>query len=80
MAQFFNLVILESELPSEDILLEYGSYGDIVLDALRYSAKPPIVETPTLVVTKRSVLEQDPLPELKDTDGILILGSSESFS
>ncbi|KAJ4179593.1 hypothetical protein NW755_012318 [Fusarium falciforme] len=80
MAQYFNLVILESELPSQDILQDYGSYGDIVLHALRYTANPPIVHTSTLVVTKRSVLEQDPLPDVDETDGVLILGSKHSAS
>lgn len=81
MARVFNLLMLESELPSPDIYDEYGSYGDIVLNALRYTANPPIPQTSTLDVTKLSVLgavEGKTLPKVKQFDAIFILGSSES--
>lgn len=77
MASVFSFLMLESELPALDILLEYGSDADIVLNALRYTTNPALVQTRILVATKRSVLEGHSLSDVKEAHTVIILGHSE---
>lgn len=73
----FNLVILEFELPADEIFNIYGTYGDIISHCLHKCWRYHPTASPTLRIIKQSVFEEDMLPPWNEIHGLLLLGSSK---
>ncbi|KAK0762702.1 hypothetical protein N5P37_005520 [Trichoderma harzianum] len=76
----FNLVVLEFELPADEILNVYGTYGDIISHCLHKCWRYHPNASPTLRILKWSVFEEDALPPWNEIHGLLLLGSKYTAS
>ncbi|KAL6838143.1 class I glutamine amidotransferase-like protein [Trichoderma camerunense] len=76
----FNLLVLEFELPADEILNAYGTYGDIISHCLHKCWRYHTSASPALKTSKRSVFEEDVLPLWNEIHGLLLLGSRYTAS
>ncbi|KAF3073915.1 hypothetical protein CFAM422_004434 [Trichoderma lentiforme] len=76
----FNLLVLEFELPADEILNAYGTYGDIISHYLHKCWRYHTSASPALKISKRSVFEEDVLPPWNEIHGLLLLGSRYTAS
>ncbi|KAL6828920.1 class I glutamine amidotransferase-like protein [Trichoderma sp. SZMC 28015] len=76
----FNLLVLEFELPADEILDVYGTYGDIISNCLHKCWRYHPTASPILNILKRSVFEEDVLPLWNEIHGLLLLGSRYTAS
>ncbi|KAH7134192.1 class I glutamine amidotransferase-like protein [Dactylonectria macrodidyma] len=72
----FRLAVLECEAPPLPVLVEYGTYADIVRNLLTNNLDA--VETPNLEILKWHIPSAQSFPDLDSVDGVLLTGSQNT--
>ncbi|KAF2143791.1 uncharacterized protein K452DRAFT_268194 [Aplosporella prunicola CBS 121167] len=79
----FRIAVLECDTPLDEVVKEYGRYGEIFEKLLKQGAdelgQPDVASSKDIQVTKWDVVEkEDEYPELDNVDAVLLTGSKHN--